>query len=108
MDMVVCTCFNVAYNDTHRARDVWNCHPTPAPLPARTSMIPIKVHKANIAWSTSHNINDKNQHNCIEHKDNRIKSHLCLAARVSPYPQEHMKLLTHGGNEHHHSGMNGG
>ena len=33
-----------------------------------TSMIHITVHKANIARSTSHNINDKNQHNLIKHK----------------------------------------
>ena len=87
---------------------MWNCHPTPTPLHARTSMIPIKVHKVNISWSTSHNINDKNQHNFIKHKYNRIKSHLCLAARVSPYPQEHIKLLTDGGKEHNHDDINGG
>jgi hypothetical protein len=57
-------------------------------------------------WSTSHNIIEENH--CIHNINEDIAIFISVhnMARVSPSPEEQMKLLTHGGKQHRHDSMN--
>jgi hypothetical protein len=51
-----------------------------------------------IVWSTSHNIVEENHYIHNANEETTIFFQFIIFSRVSPSPQEQMKLLTHGGN----------